>query len=89
LRHSTYGFVKSDALGADTDDMKVNLDRGKPRARCVRSIERVEGGWRATVVLTNRLGVILERHVRFASTQTDAAEAALNALSGRWVWSPY
>ena len=69
--------------------MKVNLDRGKPRAEYAQTIERVPGGWRATVVLTNRLGVILERHVRFAPTEAEARQAALNALSGRWIWSPY
>ena len=81
--------LKSDAPGDDLCNMKVNLDRGKPRAEYAHTIERVEGGWRATVVLSNRLGVILERHVRFASTQAEAMEAALNALSGRWIWSPY
>jgi hypothetical protein len=69
--------------------MKVNLDSGKPRAVYAHTIERVDGGWRATVTLSNRLGTILERHVRFASTQAQATEAALAALSGRWTWSPY
>ena len=68
--------------------MKVNLDNGKPRAVYAHTVERVDGGWRATITLSNRLGVILERHVRFASTQNEATQAALNALSGRWTWSP-
>jgi hypothetical protein len=66
--------------------VKINLDTGKPRARYENTSERVAGGWRATVVLTNRLGVVLERHVRFASTQAEANDAAHDALSGRWVW---
>ena len=68
--------------------MKINLDVGKPPAQYASTCERVEGGWRATVTLTNRLGTILERHVRFAPTQEGAIEAAQNALSGRWVWVP-
>ena len=67
--------------------MKVNLDIGKPPAQYSSTCERVDGGWRATVVLSNRLGAILERHVRFAPTQAAATEAANNALSGRWTWS--
>jgi hypothetical protein len=66
--------------------VKIILDSGKPRAVCAQTIERVEGGWRATVTLTNRLGVVLERHVRFAATQVVAMEAAEAALSGRWIW---
>ncbi len=68
--------------------MKVNLESGKPPAQFESTCERVEGGWRATVVLTNRLGTILERHVRFAPAHAEAAEAALKALSGRWKWTP-
>jgi hypothetical protein len=68
--------------------MKVNFDRGKPPAQFASTCERVDGGWRATVVLTNRLGTILERHVRFAPTEAEATEAALSALSGRWTWTP-
>ena len=66
--------------------MKMNLDTGKPRAQFASTCERVDGGWRATVTLTNRLGTILERHVRFAPTQADAMRAATEALSGRWTW---
>jgi len=43
--------------------MKVNLEAGKPRAVYAHTVERVDGGWKATIVLSNRLGVILERHV--------------------------
>jgi len=64
----------------------ISLDDGKPRAMCTQTVERAPGGWRATATLTNRLGVILERHVRFASTQAEAMEAAELALSGRWIW---
>ena len=67
--------------------MKVKLDTGKPPAQFAHTCEPVEGGWRATVVLTNRLGTILERHVRFASTEAQATEAAIDALSGRWTWN--
>ena len=67
--------------------MKVNRQNGKPPAQFEHTCERVEGGWRATVVLTNRLGTILERHVRFAPTQEEATAAAHNALSGRWTWN--
>jgi hypothetical protein len=66
--------------------MRVNLEDGKPRAECAHTCEPVAGGWRATVTLTNRLGTILERHVRFAPTQAEAMQAATDALSGRWVW---
>ena len=68
--------------------MKVNLDNGKPRAVYAHTVERVDGGLRATITLSNRLGVILERHVRSAPTQDEATQAAPNALSGRWTWSP-
>ena len=66
--------------------MKVNLNTGKPPAQYASTCERVPGGWRATVTLTNRLGTVLERHVRFASTSDGATEAAHAALSGRWTW---
>ncbi|MEO5839515.1 MAG: hypothetical protein ABIQ73_07435 [Acidimicrobiales bacterium] len=68
--------------------MKLNLEAGKPRAVYAHTVERVDGGWKATIVLSNRLGVILERHVRFAPTEEAATKAALDALSGRWTWSP-
>ena len=68
--------------------MRVNLDNGKPRAVSAHTIGRVDGRRKATIVLSNHLGVILERHVRFASTQAEATKAALDALSGRWTWSP-
>lgn len=65
----------------------VNLDDGKPPAFFDCTLERVgEDRWRATAVLRNRLGVVLDRQVREASTQWAARVAATDALSTRWAW---
>ena len=67
--------------------MKVNLEDGKPRALFECTLESVgDDRWRATAVLRNRLGTILDRQVREASTQWAARVAATDALSTRWTW---
>ena len=65
----------------------VNLDDGKPPALYDCTLERVgEDRWRATAVLRNRLGAVLDHEVREASTQWAARVAATDALSTRWAW---
>lgn len=66
--------------------MKVNLEDGKPPAVFDCTLERAGEGWRATAVLRNRLGAILDRQVREASTQWAARVSATDALSTRWAW---
>jgi hypothetical protein len=66
--------------------MRVNLEDGKPRALFECTLESVGDGWRATAVLRNRLGAVLDCQVREASTQWAARVSATDALSTRWVW---
>jgi len=65
----------------------VNIEDGKPPAFYDCTLERVgEDRWRATAVLRNRLGAVLDQQVREASTQWAARVAATDALSTRWTW---
>ena len=66
--------------------MRVNLEDGKPPALFDCTLESVGDKWRATAVLRNRLGAILDSQVREASTQWAARVAATDALSTRWTW---
>jgi hypothetical protein len=66
--------------------MRVSLQDGKPVAQYAHTLEAVGAYWRATIVLSNRHGAILERVRCFGATQAEATEAALAALSGRWTW---
>jgi hypothetical protein len=65
----------------------VNLEDGKPPAAFECTLEKIgDEKWRATAVLRNRLGAILDHQVREASTQWAARVAATDALSTRWSW---
>jgi hypothetical protein len=74
------------AINYQTLAAKVNLEDGKPRAYFECTLESAGERWRATAVLRNRLGVILDRQMKEASTQWAARVAATDALSTRWAW---